>query len=399
MQKTKKTRNSKLNIRIKKPVFIILFFLLLCINLPASELVALHPFRPNPIDSDEVENIAEIFFELIQRAIPNVTGNYSTFPIDLTRLPPDVPEGGFPPFICPSPSITRGAAYALTGEVAIDYDFPGNYRLRVYLWKLDGAALLGSDELSAAGRVDAERIIPNFLEWVFSWIVSPPDPETILIYMDGEGLDSLRVEHMEVENLTLNARERGGLFSGIIDPHWLHIGVHGGVGYSVWAYARNPLSPGDGLNEMANLMAFSFGVSFSSDLMRFLRLTTEINFSMNMGALEGGHYSFMYLSVPIIPTFVLQYNFVEIGIYGGINMLIPVFAYYDGSGRNFNYRPSFPGFLFGLNFGLSLGPGTMFLDARFNYDARWGQRSSYDEVYYRISNIFRIGYRWAFFPK
>jgi len=386
LQKIKSAYNKEN--RITKPLLLVLFLLVFCINLHANDVVALHPFRSTPDDADEVIEIANDFYDIIMRAIPNVTGNYSAFPIDLTRLPPDVPEGGFPPFICPSPSITRGSDFALTGEVSIDYDFPGNFRLRVYLWRMDGARLLGSDELSAASREDAERIMPNFLEWVFSWVVSA-DP--MIIYIDGDG--------RHIDSMSLGTRGSGDLFAGILDPHWLYLGFHGGGGYSVWAYARNPVQLDDGVNEMVPFFNLNLGLRLSTDLMRYLRIRTELNISMDSGAVEGGYFSYLHLTVPLMAQFVLQYSLTEFGIYGGIDTVFPLHNASDDINRNFNYKPVFPGFLFGINLGLNLGPGTLFFDTRFNYDGRWGRSYYYEEVYYRISNRFQIGYEWGFFPK
>ena len=161
------------------PLLIVIYSLLFAAALGAQEPVAMHPMIGPP----ETQEIAAAFFDRARREVVIVSGGkYIAFNIDLSRLPPDVPEGGFPPWICPSPSITASAAYAITGEAAPDPDTPEAFRMRLYLWKMEGARLLGSDEMTVTGPEDLEAT-PAFIEWVLSWIV---EEEPVIVYVDSQ---------------------------------------------------------------------------------------------------------------------------------------------------------------------------------------------------------------------
>ena len=179
-------------------------------GLEAQEVIAMHPFRA----TSEAENMSNLFFQRLRQELPTVSdGDYRDFLIDLTRLPADVPEGGFPPWICPSPSITADSAFALTGEASPDEDFPGSFRIRVYLWRMEGARLLGSDETTVATLEDLNTL-PYFLDWILSWIEDGFEPT--VVYTEAEPII---------------------VYAGTPYEHkWLYLGLRGGGGYSRWTY-------------------------------------------------------------------------------------------------------------------------------------------------------------------
>ena len=146
------------------PTFFLALLLLAGFIPLSADVIALHPLKGSP------EEIAYDFYNILVRTLPKAQGSYMAYPIDLQRRSPDVPPGGFPPWICPSASMTGGAPYAITGETFPDPDFPGEHRLRLYLWEMDGRTLLGVDEMIASDRQSCEERLPYFLDWMVSWI-------------------------------------------------------------------------------------------------------------------------------------------------------------------------------------------------------------------------------------
>ncbi|MCL2295265.1 MAG: hypothetical protein FWC36_10465, partial [Spirochaetes bacterium] len=208
-----------MNITKKFRIFLLSILIAGCpvVVIHAQELIAVHPLRAAP----GTEELARYFYLTMLQQIPFVDDtDFRPFPIDLTRLPPDVPAGGFPPWVCPSPVITGGASYALTGESVPDADAPGNVRIRLYLWRMEGARLLGSDEMTVSGRADIEMATPFFLEWVFSWIEPTAEPETIVL----TERERVYVE-VEVERIVEVKRFVDVGIRQPYEPSWLYLGI------------------------------------------------------------------------------------------------------------------------------------------------------------------------------
>ena len=163
-------------IRMNKKLFFCLLFFSLSLRLFAQfdsrELVALIPFW------GENEEMIEEFGEELFYSVDDMY-EYRPWVVDMTDIPPDVPEGGFPPYICPSPSLTGEALYALTGDLEWD-DFTYMWRMRLYLWRMADNRLIYTDELNAYDTEGARFGLPAMVEWLFSWI--PRDVEADIAY-------------------------------------------------------------------------------------------------------------------------------------------------------------------------------------------------------------------------
>jgi hypothetical protein len=153
-----------------KKLFLSLLFLFLPLIAFAqsnrAESVALVPFW-----GDDDKLIKE-FGEELYKAVNNLQGYRSvTIDMDPLNLPEDVPEGGFPPYICPLPSLIKTNPIALTGELVAEPDDDELMRLRLYLWLMKDARLIYSDELYAYNREEcAERLSGGWLQWLFDWL-------------------------------------------------------------------------------------------------------------------------------------------------------------------------------------------------------------------------------------
>ena len=328
-------------------------------HLQAQEIIALHPFK----GPAEGEAITGLFFERIEQELPNAGGgNFRGFPINLAQLPPDVPPGGFPPWICTSPSVTGTSAFAITGEAAPDQYFEGAFRMRLYLWRMEDARLLGSDELTVMGPDDLEPLV-GFLDWVLSWIESDVSPENIATV----GIGYLSPYHQS----------------------WLYLGLRGGGGYSRWIYDYRDVT------EMASA---NIALQASFYFTRFFAVHTELNLlsDFRMGQ---GFFMSLNLNIPVMLKLVFIGERVKAGVFGGVYFHLPLtqlgnnvfVTYYD-------YQADFPGFVFGLSVGWRLGPGNLFFDGRFEYDRHWFN-TELKRINSRDSVRFNIGYEIGLFRK
>jgi hypothetical protein len=218
--------------KIAAPLLIFIF-LLMPILLDAQEVVlsesedartqiALIPFRGS--DQRMIDGFgAELAFAINNRE------DYRPIPIDMTNLPPDVPEGGFPPYICPSPSLTKGIPYAVTGELTEDPD-TGAWHMRLYLWRMEDNRLLFSDELVSNTPEEARGFLPGFVDWMLSWLeeLVPPEPQIVEVPVSGSDGDVGRIRYFFPE------------FMG----SWLYVGVRAGGALWINALPRwdNPSS-------------------------------------------------------------------------------------------------------------------------------------------------------------
>ena len=340
---------------------LIAFCSLFSARLQAQDIVALHPFRGTP----ETSAIANQFFQRMQQELPGIaSGAYRGFPIDLSRLPPDVPEGGFPPWICPSPSITGAAAFAITGEAGLDPDFPDATRVRLYLWMLDGARLLGSDEMTVFDSGDLNGI-PGFLEWVMSWIREDAEAEAEVVYI----------------------YEQGEYFQ----QYWLNLGLRGGGGYSRWTYDHRENMT---THEVSSLASANIALQTALHFSRFFALQpeAELVYDFRLLGSDDDSFSALSLNVPVLLKLMLQGEKVVAGIFGGVYLHVPLSQEGEYDIREyFEYKADFPGIVFGLSAGWRVGSGNLFIDGRFKYDGHWFDEEL-ERINYRNSIRLNIGY-------
>ena len=363
---------------MKNSRFISLLFLLMALcalssyEAHAQETIALHPFK-GPLEG---EVITGLFFAQIRRDIPLVSNNdFLVSLIDLDNLPPDVPPGGFPPWICPSPSITMGSLYAITGEASPDPDFEGGTRIRLYLWRTEGGRLLGSDEMTVT---DAEDMVyvSAFIEWVLSWI---KEDEPIVVYIESE---------------PIYIQQEAGF---VYEPSWLYLGLRAGGGNSSWVFDFR-----EGAVRKESTMFYSMNFAFQTSfyIFDFFALQTDLNFIYEFESNSAhGDFRTWYLNVPILAKFILREGRLSAGAFMGIYTNISLSQKgEDSTVAYFSYKPDFPGIIFGLNISYKLGPGNIILDGRFSYDGHWNNMDL-EQINYRSAFRLNIGYEIGFFSK
>jgi hypothetical protein len=216
-------------ILVCKRQLLYVFFLLLPFCLFAQtgnrEVVALIPFWG-------VDETAQIeFAEEVLDGINRLAGYRSSL-IDMTNIPEDVPEGGYEPNVCPSPSLTRGLPYAMTGEITEDYD-SGGFAMRLYLWRMEGTRLVYSDRMVAFDREVCRLVLPGLLDWMFSFLKDIENPfQLVGAGGAGGGGDS-------------SLEDRVRIFAPEEPDHWLYVGARAGISMKMLANPdqKTPINP------------------------------------------------------------------------------------------------------------------------------------------------------------
>lgn len=317
-----------MNLITHKKLFLYLLFLSAPLWLYAQKVpVALLPFW----GEDEA-----IIREFGEEVILSVNGmrEYSPWPVDMTRLPADVPEGGFPPYICPSPSITGGTAYALTGEVTMDEE-RGQWHVRLYLWQMEGNRLLFSDEMTAYYRNDFADTLPGMLDWIFSWVPKPTvaasaaPTQTKVIY-----------------------------FAASEPPKWLYAGLRAGGALRIHTAPswENP----DTTYVHNYFQNLTLAAHLNAQLFSFIGL--QIEGIVNIDYEPFGTQTSIIL--PLLARYSYRRGTMVFAIVGGIYWDFP-----QGEMKtDFLYDPYYPpwGWTGGICFGNRLGEGYLYLDLRWS---------------------------------
>ena len=255
---------------------------------------------------------------------------YIPFRVDMNNLPRDVPPGGFPPYVCPSASMINRAPFAITGEIAVE-PRTGQYRLRLYLWRMSNTRLIISDELAAYNQEECRDILPSILNWMFSQA-----QEELPVIDPGVRYQAIYITPTE-------------------PLKWLYLGLR--TGGSMRIYSDLSDIPSD-RNEMLfydNLhVAFHVNFQFTS----FLGLQLE--------AMYNHIFENQYEPASMMFPFMLRASYrlgsISLAAFGGGYYWMPIGdANYAPEGLEFGYTA-------GIMFGNRIGPGYLYLDIRWASD-------------------------------
>ena len=391
----------------RKRLLICLMCLFMAVPIVSAEgqIIALHP-----IQADDKE-AADIYYDMLLKELLALPAGYSVFMMDVDHPPPDVPVGGFPPHICPSPSLTQHAPYAITGEVVNAPHSPGNYRLRLYLWEMEDNRILAFDEMTALDH-GGEKQMQYLLSWLLSWIgrekpvrvverVVPQEAEKQGQQTQEkeepaqEALETINVEPVQAENVVKEIE------------HWLYLGIRGGGGSSQWYNDQNH-AYGFPNQDITSFWAANASLQVSLHIFRYFDIQTEANFAADIGSLgdiktgsitSDGVFVNWYMTVPLLFKLNFSNSKLKIGLYAGAYYYLPLAQMNnDMLGGYFDYEPSIPGVTFGTTLGWKIGPGCLFFDSRFEYDGRW-YSDTRDVFYYRNLIKFNLGYEIGLIKK
>jgi len=356
---------------LKKPLISMLFLFLPLIAFAQSgrtQSVALVPFW------GEDEHFIQEFGAVLYNGVGDLQG-YRPVNIDMNNLPDDVPEGGFPPYICPSPSLIKTNEIAITGELTPDPDDDEFLHLRLYLWYMPDTRLVFSDEITAYDREECEAAMPGMLEWLFSWLKKGGS---------GEGDNNIDLSE-------LYGQGKHVFITTSMPLHWIYIGAR--VGWSFRAQlTADFLAPKGERRDFGMDYVHNFYDSLSAALFVSLALFPEsvpIFSRLNL-QLEGVfNYDFNISKNDDEPMKLMTANptvLLKTHIYRHGNTLLSVFlgpyaVFFLNNILNsdtdddigFNYIENIPvplGATAGLSFGGKLDPipGLFVIDLRFSMD-------------------------------
>jgi hypothetical protein len=335
-------------------------------------LVALVPFWGSDKD------IIDQFGDVLRQGLEN-EGTYQPQVVDMENLPEDVPEGGFPPYVCPSPSLTKEAPYSVTGEIVRDES--ELYHLRLYLWEMANVRLIYTDEIVVQNREECERFLPSTLEWLFSWLPTAEQAQTA-------------VEPPKTA-----------------EEYWLHLGLR--LGSSLRFYYRPP----DTLfmeNDVHHYYNISVGIQATVNIFSFLGVQAEVLFTSDYAPykaydLQGikttdslASYNAPFLSnslmLPLLVKGTLKTDSFFAAALAGVYLTVPLGemqnrALVPSSGGSFSYSVDPPlGYTAGINLGTKAGPGNLFLDLRWAQDIGMTRAKSGETIYRRSMISISIGY-------
>ena len=382
---------------LKKLLFSLSFLFLPLIIFSQSnrtQSVALIPFW-GPDGPYGHEQFIQEFGEELYKAVNGLQG-YRSQVVDMSpeKLPPDVPEGGFPPYICPLPSLVgTSTPIALTGELTPDPDDDEWWHVRLYLWEMADQRLVFSDEVMAYDREElSSGLNGGWLQWLFDWLKKSGR---------GSGGDGS-------EGDTSNLYGGKKVFITTSMPlQWIYIGAR--VGASPLRLQDTPKfkgvsSPDDryveSRYESVNA-ALSVSIAlFPESIPFFSRFVVQAEGIFNYDFEPQIGESKSPSTMTVTPAALLKFQ-----VYRHGNML---FSLFGGAYTPFTlndkiaYGSLVPiGWTTGLSFGGKLEPlpGIFFIDLRYSNDEFNTFVTKDDEAYRRKAITISVGYEFGLFTK
>jgi hypothetical protein len=312
----------------------------------------------------------------------------------------------------PSPNILGNSTYVLTGEYYADID--DEWHFQFWLWRSATGALVYTDELTAQDVDEARTYLPALMAWAFSLV--PVD--TIVIRQEVPAAVETAKEPAPASSEPIaapNAREK--------EPvnylnRWLYLGGRIGGAFSTYrldGFKEYELNAGQSLGyEASLLLAFRF--------LSFMSIQAEAVFSPDTAIFRAPaiqppagsdfiYYTEIYqarsLIFPVVLKFPIQLNYLLLSPYAGGFVGLPLgemekaSADPYGSKGSFAFEQALPlGLVGGLEMGVALGPGVVFVDLRYGLDLDKTRISDDRGLKYTRHRItFSLGYQFALFEK
>jgi len=374
----------------KKLFFAVMFLFLPLIVFAQSnraQSVALVPFW-GP-DEQFIQEFGEELFKGV-----NEMQGYRSVVIDMTNLPDDVPEGGFPPYICPSPSLIKTNPIALTGELTADPDDEEFWHLRLYLWEMAETRLVFSDEVTAYDREELAAGLPGMLEWLFSWLKR-----------GGRGAGG---DGSGDGDLTNQYGGKSVFITTAMPIQWMYVGARFGGALRMQERPKEyPVAPDYSGNYYDTISAaLSFSIAFFPESVPFfsrfgLQVEGVFNSDMNVRSPVTPEIPAMTIS----PTVLLNCQAYRRG-----NILLSIFAGaytsfpLNDNIKTFTVDQKFPvGLTGGVNFAAKFDPipGLFFIDLRYSGDLiKFYTTVVENQTEYRRSAVtISIGYAFGIITK
>jgi len=377
---------------LKKLFFSPLFLFLPMIAFSQSnraQSVALVPFW-----GAEDQFIVE-FGEELYKGVNNLEG-YRSVVIDMTNLPDDVPDGGFPPYICPSPSLIKSNPIAITGEITPDPDDDEYMHLRLYLWEMADTRLVFSDELTGYDRDEVAMGLPGMLEWLFSWLKrggrgsggDGSEGDSSNLY---GGKNVFITTAMPLQWIYVGARF-GGAFRMLNAPKW------DGIPDPDPRYVQNRIET---INAAASISSAIFPETIPFFSRFVVQLEAVFNYDLQGPVLDPVLGYYVPATMTLTPTAMIKYQAYRYSnilftLFGGVYTPI------NFSTDKIAYGSLIPiGWTAGMTFGGKLDPvpGIFFIDVRYSSDEFNTFVLKDDEAYRRKAVTISVGYEFGFITK
>ena len=341
--------------------------------------------------------ILNVFNPVLLGAMDKIPG-YRPVPVDMENLPSDVPPGGFPPYVCPSPSMTGDSPYAMTGEVFFDDELE-SWHLRLYLWRMEGTRLIYTDELVAGNGEECAEYLPGLLQWLFSWLDEPAAAE------EAAAEEPLAEAEEPVEE---EAEERDTPPPLSPAEKWLYLGVR--AGSSLRFYTRPPtnLFYERGTFDFYNISA---ALQVSVQIIRLLAVQAELIWTTDYAsfnairqspfAVRADPFKSQSLMLPVSAKFTYRKDSLMTALFAGVYFILPLGSMENTTlGGIFSYGLTMPlGYTAGLNIGMKAGPGHLFLDIRWAADLADTMKPDRTIIYKRSMVSLSVGYEFGLINK
>jgi TolB-like protein len=258
-----------------------------------------------------------------------------------------------------------GAQMVISGAVVYLGEL---YRLRVQAIEVESARIVGSSAIT----IQSDRLLATLTENPWA----------------GAGTDTPNA---------VQAPSNTGLF---------YLGLRGG--FSTRFYQTNTDFWGPDASAR-NSFSGDFAAQASVQLFKFLALQAEAAFfAGDTVEIQRGSYpaslNYSAMMFPVLGKITLRPGSFLIAGFGGIYFTVPFEAMnFSINGQEYSYDYTAPkGFIAGGNIGIKLGPGTLFIDARYAGDfgataiqGDWGSRTVYKRslAFYSLGYEFGIGRR------
>jgi hypothetical protein len=342
--------------------------------------------------------------------------------VSLAEFPESI---NFLPDEPPAPNYLGNSKYVLTGEFYIDLDEEMQH-FQLWLWKSGDGSLVYTDELVAEDIDEALSYMPVLVSWVFSRI---PEERRVTVVDRGSQV-----------NVTVNGGQDGAITQSSLtrvvsdssgrqyevrdDPlnRWMYVGLRGGGSFRFY---RLPKVVQDYSSHLSLGFTYEIGLQFGFRFLSFMSIQAEAiftkdrapfrvsKFNMADDEIRYIYYTDTYnsksLMFPVTLKFPLIFDPYIVTPFGGAYIAVPLgrmnleTTNTTGKDGSFEYGLTMHlGMTLGVDLGVRVGPGILFLDLRYNGD--FGETLIRMDVgntrsYKRAMMSFSIGYELALVNK
>jgi hypothetical protein len=357
---------------------------------------------------------------------------YNPRVVSLAEFPESI---NFPPDEPPAPNYLGNSKYVLTGEFYIDLDEEMQH-FQLWLWKSSDGSLVYTDELVAEDIDEAMSYMPVLVNWVFSRI---PEERLVTVVdrtsqinintdssssgrQDGGGTTTTTVGQSSLTSVVSDSSRRQYAMGDDPLDRWMYVGLRGGGSFRFYTL---PKLVQDYSSNFTQGFTYEIGLHFGFRFLSFMSVQAELIFTQDRAPFRGpkfnitdeeiryiyytDSYSSKSLMFPLTLKFPLVFAPFLVTPFGGPYLALPLgrmnleTTNTTGNDGSFAYGLTMAlGITVGVDLGVRLGPGILFLDLRYSGD--FGETiiqmdDGSTRSYKRAMMSFSLGYELAFLNK